>query len=195
MTHEKDAAGEITELLERWRDGDRSVEDRLFRLVYDELRRIARGYLRHERPHHTLNATSLVHEAFLKLKDQNRVSWQNRSHFYAIAATVMRRALLHYAERRKALKRGGGVPHEPLHEATRHLAEKTPEELIALDEALTHLKALNTRWGQVVEYFYFCDLPIREIADLLDLSPTTVKRDLRFARQWLRGELSASDES
>lgn len=181
---------EITQLLERWGVGDSSVEERLFPLVYEELRRIARGYLRHERSDHTLNTTSLVHEAYLVLEKQEDVTWQNRKHFYGVAAIVMRRALLNYAERRNALKRGGGTPDEPLHEHTQRLADTSPARLIELDDALNRLGAINDRWTQVVEFYYYCDLQIDEIADVLDLSASTIKRDLRFARQWLRSEMS-----
>lgn len=181
---------EITQLLERWGEGDHSVEEQLFPMVYEELRRIARGYLRHERPDHTLNTTSLVHEAYLVLEKQEHVTWQNRKHFYGVAAIVMRRALLNYAERRNAQKRGGGIPDEPLHEHTQHLSDTSPARLIELDDALNRLGAINNRWTQVVEFYYYCDLQIDEIANVLDLSPSTIKRDLRFARQWLRSEMS-----
>lgn len=185
---------EITRLLERWDDGDSSVEDRLFDLVYEELRKIARGYLRHERRDHTLTTTSLVSEAYLELEKQEHVSWQNRKHFYGVAAIVMRRALLNYAERRNAQKRGGGVRPEPLHETTQRLSDTSPARLIELDDALNRLGSINERWTQVVDYYYYCDLRIDEIADVLDLSASTIKRDLRFARQWLRSEMSPASE-
>ena len=183
-----DAAPTITQLLVEWGKGDQAALDRLAPLVYEELRRMARTYLRGERPDHTLQATALVHEAYLRLVDQHSVSWQNRAHFFGIASQMMRRILVNHATARAADKRGGGAQKLALDEAA-GLAEGREAELIALDEALKELEKLDQRQGRIVELRYFGGLSIEETAEVLDLSPATVKREWSTARLWLRRRL------
>ena len=175
----------ITELLVEWSQGDQAALDRLAPLVYEELRRMARTYLRGERPDHTLQATALVHEAYLRLVDQRRVSWQNRAHFFGIASQMMRRILVNHAAARAAAKRGGGARKLALDEAA-GLAGGREVELIALDEALKELEKLDQRQSRIVELRYFGGLSLEETAEALDLSPATVKREWSTARLWLR---------
>jgi RNA polymerase sigma factor (TIGR02999 family) len=179
---------EVTQLLQDLAGGDRSVVDSLFPIVYSQLRRQAQGQLRGERKDHTLNATALVHEAYLKLIDQTRVEWQNRAHFFAIAAQAMRRILINYANQRLAQKRGGGAVIATFDEGL-VARESRAEELIALDQALERLRELNERQSKVVEYRFFGGLTQEEIAAVLDVSEPTVRRDWRLARAWLSREL------
>jgi len=179
-----ESAPTITELLIEWGNGDRAALDRLTPLVYDELRQMARTYLRGERPDHTLQATALVHEAYLRLVEQHSVSWQNRAHFFGIASQIMRRILVNHALARKAAKRGGGVTKLSLDEAVSS-ADGREVELIALDEALQELEKLDPRQSHIVELRYFGGLSIEETAEVLDLSPATVKREWDTARLWL----------
>lgn len=179
---------EVTQLLLEWSGGDEEALDQLLPVVYDELRRLAHYHLRRERADHTLSTTALVHEAYLKLVDQHQVDWQNRAHFFAIAAQAMRRILLKYARRRQALKRGAGQVRLSLDKVDL-ISEARSEELIALDEALSRLEVMDERLGRIVEYRYFGGLTIDETAEVLDLSPATVKRDWRTARAWLYREL------
>jgi RNA polymerase sigma-70 factor (ECF subfamily) len=181
---------EVTQLLQELADGDQAVVDSLFPIVYDQLRRLAQGQLRGERKDHTLNATALVHEAYLKLIDQTRVQWQNRAHFFAIAAQAMRRILINYANQRLAQKRGGGEIIATFDEGTM-ARESRAEELIALDQALERLRELDERQSKVVEYRFFGGLTQDEIAAVLDVSAPTVRRDWRMARAWLSRELKA----
>ena len=178
----------ITMMLGQLSDGNREVVDKLLPLVYDELRRLAHGQLRGERADHTLNATALVHEAYLKLVDQERVNWQNRAHFFAIAAQSMRRILINYAESRRAQKRGGGQAVATFSDELMG-GETKAEELIELDEALKRLQDLNERQSKVVEYRFFGGLSQEEIAEVLGVSVPTVKRDWRVAKAWLSREL------
>lgn len=182
---------QITQLLGRLADGDRSVVDAILPLVYDELRRMARGHLRSERKDHTLNATALVHEAYLKLVDQNQVGWQNRAHFLAIAAQAMRRILISYARSRLAEKRGGGEAAVTFNDEFMG-KEARAGELVALDEALLKLKAVSERQCNVVELRFFGGLTEPEIAEAVGVSVPTVKRDWRVARAWLSRELDAT---
>ncbi|RMI19784.1 MAG: sigma-70 family RNA polymerase sigma factor, partial [Calditrichaeota bacterium] len=161
----------------------------LIPLVYDGLHQMAQRHLRRERRGHTLNATALVHEAYMKLVDQKRVNWQNRAHFFAIAAQSMRRILINYAHKRKAQKRGGGQVIVTFVEESMP-RETRAEELIALDEALTRLSKMNERQGKVVEYWFFGGLTHEEIAEVLGVSLPTVRRDWRLARAWLTRELN-----
>lgn len=180
--------GQITQLLKQAGAGNRDAESVLVPLVYQELRRRARKYLRFERPDHTLQPTALVHEAYLKLKNQGRVSWQNRDHFYKVAARVMRRILIDHAREVKASKRGGShykVPIEP----DIALAEENNRDVLAIDEALKRLECENPRHAQVVELRFFGGFTEEEIASILGLSVRTVKRDWRVARAWLYAEL------
>ncbi|MFZ0391251.1 MAG: sigma-70 family RNA polymerase sigma factor [Calditrichia bacterium] len=179
---------EITYLLGELSGGNHTIVDQLMPMVYDELHRMAQLKLLRERRGHTLNATALVHEAYLKLVDQNQVDWQNRAHFFAIASQAMRRILINYAQMRLAEKRGGGNP------VVTFMEESVPrearaEELLALDEALNRLAEMNQRQSQVVEYWFFGGLTHEEIAEVVGVSLPTVRRDWRLARAWLTKEL------
>ena len=179
---------DITALLEDLAGGNRTVVDALLPHVYEELRALARRHLRRERAGHTLNTTALVHEAYLKLVRQDHVDWQNRAHFYGVAALAMRRLLINYAKQRRAEKRGGGDPLATFEEGS-VAREARSEEVIALDEALTRLAAFNERQSQVVTMSFFGGLTHEEIAAVLDVSVPTVRRDWRIARAWLTREL------
>jgi RNA polymerase sigma factor (TIGR02999 family) len=158
-------------------------------LVYDELRRIAARKLRNERTSHTLNATALVHEAWLELTKLNRISWQNRSHYLAIAAQAMRRILIDHAVARRRQKRGGGQAPIHLEGDAWAVADARGEELLALDEALVRLGAMNERQAQVVTYRFYGGMSVEETAETLNVSPATVKREWATARAWLNREL------
>lgn len=179
---------QITVLLRELADGNRAVVDALIPLVYNELRRIADRQMARERPDHTLSATALVHEAYLKLVDQREVDWQNRAHFFAIAAGSMRRILINYAQRRMAEKRGGGAGFVTFNDEIMG-TDARAEELIALDGALERLKDMGRRQADVVEYRFFGGLTHEEIAEVLGVSVPTVQRDWRMARAWLSREL------
>lgn len=181
---------EITDLLQAWAQGDQGASEKLMAVVIEELRRLARGYLRHERAGHTLETTALVNEAYIKLVGQNHIHWQNRSHFFAIAAQCMRRILLDYAKMRRRQKRGGVAQQVELSEVVLMSAEKS-EELLALDDALKKLATADERKGQIVELRYFGGYNIAEIAEILNLSEITIARDWRLARAWLRREISS----
>jgi len=178
----------ITQLLVEWSHGNQQALDRLTPLVYDELRQMARTYLRLERPDHTLQATALVHEAYLRLIDQHSVSWQNRAHFFGIASQMMRRILVNHALTRAAEKRGGGEK-IALNEAI-EFAQQSDIDLIALDEALQELERLDPQQTRIVELRFFGGLSIEETAAALGVSPATVKRDWSTARLWLRRKLA-----
>ncbi len=181
---DKTAPQEITQLLVAWGDGDKQALDRLMPFVYDELRRLARSYMRNQRSDHTLQTTALVNEAYLRLIDSSRVQWQNRTHFFAISAQLMRRILVDSARARAAKKRGGGDPKVTFDEALPVLMEKE-SDLLALDEALTELAGLNERQAQIVEMRYFGGMNEKEIGEALDISTRTVRRDWSAARAWL----------
>jgi RNA polymerase sigma factor (TIGR02999 family) len=180
----------ITDLLLQASDGDGAAMESLYPFVYEELRRVAHRALLREDPAHTLGTTGLVHEAYLRLVDQTRVEWRNRSHFYAIAAQAMRRILVDYARQHQRTKRGGGRQPLTLDENVVSLNERS-ENLIALDEALTRLAAFNPRLSQVVECRFFAGLTEEEIAEATGVAVRTVKRDWAKARGWLYKELSA----
>lgn len=180
----------ITQLLVEWSQGDKQALDQLAPLVYDELRRMARTYLRAERPDHTLQATALVHEAYLRLVDQHSVSWQNRAHFFGIASQMMRRILVNHAIARAAEKRGGGAEKLSLDEAV-SFSNQREIDLIALDEALKELECLDPQQTRIVELRFFGGLSIDETAQALRISPATVKRDWSTARLWLRRKLNS----
>ena len=164
--------------------------EEIFPLVYDELRRIAARKLRDERTSHTLSATALVHEAWLELTKLNRIKWQNRSHYLAIAAQAMRRILIDYAVARRRQKRGGGQPIESLDEGDAlAIAHVRGDELVALDEALERLSALNARQARIVECRFYGGMSVEETAEALNVSPATVKREWATARAWLNREL------
>jgi RNA polymerase sigma-70 factor, ECF subfamily len=178
------ASQDITRLLLAWGAGDQAALDELMPLVYAELRKLARGYMRNQPADHTLQTTALVNEAYLRLIDSSRVNWQNRTHFFAISAQLMRRILVDFARRRSSLKRGGEVHKVELDEAlVRPLEQKT--DLVALDEALKILAELAPRQSQVVELRYFGGLSEEEIAAHLEISVRTVRRDWSAARAWL----------
>ncbi|NNF58542.1 MAG: sigma-70 family RNA polymerase sigma factor [Rhodothermaceae bacterium] len=182
------APPEVTQLLHQWQQGDEAALDALVPLVYDELRRQAHRHMQHERDDHTLSTTALVHEAFLNLAGEVDVAWQDRTHFFAIASRVMRRVLIWYARRRNAAKRGGGRAPVSLDEAV-VLSDSRVEELLALDQALAQLEAMDERLCRVVECRHFGGLSVQETAEALSISPATVKRDWQTARAWLRREL------
>ena len=183
----------LTELLRKWSDGDRQAQDQLFRAVYDELQRQAARYLRRENRGLTLQTSDLIHEAYFRLIDQRDVQWQNRLHFYAIAAQQMRRILVDHARHRKAAKRGGSDIRLPMEEA---IGVSTGQDLdfVALDEALTRLAAIDVQQNQVVELRFFSGLSVEETAKVLGVSERTVKRDWQVAKAWLRRELSKHRE-
>lgn len=183
-----DSRTEVTALLQDWAAGDREALDRIIPLVYDELRRLAQRRLSRERPDHTLGATALVHEAYLRLVDVERAGFQSRAHFLAMASRVMRRLLVDHARQRDAVKRGGGERPAPLDEAL-HLASVDATRFLELDGALHRLEAIDARQARILEQHYFGGLSIDEIADATDTSRSTVKRQLRFARAWLAAEL------
>jgi len=183
----------VTRLLEAWRAGDDRALEELMPLVYGELRRLASRYLRHERADHTFEAHDLIHEAFLRLVGQRQVDWQDRSHFFAIAAQSMRRVLVDHARRRGASRRGGAVRHlVPADEA--ELAIKTDTELLALDDALTDLAKQDGPLAHIVELRYFGGFDHDEIAGLLGVSNPTVRRRWRLAKAWLYRRLSESEK-
>jgi RNA polymerase sigma factor (TIGR02999 family) len=178
----------VCELLRAWSDGDTSALERLTPFVYDELHRLARRYMRGERPGHSLQTTALVNEAYMRLVGYERMQWQNRAHFFAVSAQLMRRILVEHA-RRHNLKRGGGVPHVSLDEAA-FVGGERAADLVALDDAMNTLAQLDPRKAQVVEMRFFGGLTEDEIAAALDVSAETVRRDWRLARSWLRRKLS-----
>ena len=182
---------EITALLQAHAAGDAGALERLLPRVYDELRGIARNRLRRERPDHTLATTELVHEAFLKLMPFDRVDWRGRAHFFAVASRAMRNVLVEYAERRNALKRGGGAVAFTLDEHD-GATEQPVDELIALSDALRRLEQMDARQARVVECRYFGGLSLDETAAALNISPATVSRDWTFARAWLHRELTTA---
>ncbi len=181
----------VTALLLSWSDGDRNALDQLLPLVYDELHRQAAARLRRERPDHTLQPTALVHEAYLRLVDQRRANWRNRSQFFGVAAAMMRRILVNHARDRAALKRGGAIEKVSLSDAVEWAGAKELD-LLGLDDALGRLAALDPRKGQIVDLKFFAGLNTDEIAEVLQVSPSTVERDWRFARAWLYDALSAA---
>lgn len=180
---------EITRLLLAWGEGDESALAALTPMVEAELRRRARRFMRGERAGHTLQTTALVNEAYLRLVDSQKVRWQNRAHFFAVSAQLMRRILVDFARSRGYQKRGGGAQHVELEEAAVVAAERGAE-LVALDEALEALARLHRRQSQVVELRYFGGLTEAEVAEVLDVSEATVRLDWKHARAWLRRELS-----
>lgn len=183
-------APDVTMLLKNWQEGDPSASAQLMPLVYEELRRLARNYLQRERADHTLQATALVHEAYLKLIDDQNVTWKDRAHFYGIAARLMRRILVEHARAHNAAKRGGLEQKLTLDEA-RNLPTKGAVELVALDSALQDFAQSYPRKSEVVELKFFGGLDTKEISEVLQMSEKTVLRDWNFAKLWLCRELSA----
>jgi RNA polymerase sigma-70 factor, ECF subfamily len=182
---------ETTGLLEQWSGGNQAALDRLYPLVYEELRRIARSYMKREPKGHTLQTTALINEAYVRLVDQHSVHWQNRSHFFAISAQIMRRILVDHARRYLHAKRGGGARKISLDEGM-IVAKERSEEVLMLDEALTSLARMDPRRSQVVELRYFAGLNNKEIATVLKISENTVMRDWNLARAWLYQQLSGA---
>jgi RNA polymerase sigma factor (TIGR02999 family) len=182
---------EITNLLVAWGNGDQEALDQLVPLVNAELHRLARGYLARERPGHILQTTALINEAFIRLIDWQNSSWQNRAHFFGVAAEMMRRILVDYAVKWKSEKRGGRAPHVTLEEAAAVFPERNPD-LVELDAALVKLAALNSRQCRVIVLRFFGGLTLEEIAEVLGVSLGTVKRDMTLAKLWLLGELKGA---
>ncbi|HTK29356.1 MAG TPA: sigma-70 family RNA polymerase sigma factor [Vicinamibacterales bacterium] len=183
-----DSSGEVTRLLVNWSQGDLRAREALLPLVYGELRRLAASYLRREREDHTLQPTALVHEAYLRLVEERRVNWQGRSHFFGVAATLMRRILVDHARARLSGKRGGGMPRVPLTD-TVMMSRERPDELLALDQGLTRLALVDPQQGRIVELRAFAGLSVEETSQALGISPATVKRDWAVARAWLSREI------
>jgi len=179
---------DVSALLQAWSEGDQSALDRLTPIVYDELHRLARHYMSGERSAHSLQTTALVNEAYLRLVDYKRMQWQNRAHFFAVSAQLMRRILVDHA-RRHNLKRGAGVLHVSLEEAA-VIGGDRDEDLVALDDALHALARFDTRKSQVVELRFFGGLSVEETAEVLRISPITVMRDWSTARAWLYREMN-----
>ena len=182
-------SGQITQLLQSWNEGDLGAIEKLVPLVYDELHRLAQRYMCDEQPDHTLQATALVNEAYLRLVDSSHANWESRTHFFGVCAQVMRRILVDWARSRHALKRGGDVRALDLDEALA-VAKQPGTDLVAVDDALTALSAVDPRKGQVVELRFFGGLSVKETAEVLKVSPETVQRDWKLAKSWLRRELS-----
>jgi RNA polymerase sigma-70 factor, ECF subfamily len=179
---------DVTVLLKQLSNGNQEALAELVPVVYDELRRLAAYYLRRERSDHTLQATALVHEAYLRLVDQRHVDWKNRNHFFGVAAQLMRRVLLMHAREHQAAKRGGGAQKVSLDE-TAIFSPAQAEELVALDELLTRLDALDPQQARVVEFRFFAGLSVKETAELMNISTATVKRDWAMAKAWLAREM------
>lgn len=183
--------GQVTDLLIRFRHGDRLAEAQLIPLVYDELRRLASRYLNRERGDHTLQPTALVHEAFIRMVNEDQPDWQNRAHFFGVAARLMRQILVDHARRRQSLKRGGSRERTDLDEKFMVYSPEKSAELLALDDALDRLAHQDERQSRVVEMKYFVGLDIDDIAKVLDISPRTVKRDWTMAKAWLHQEMTS----
>jgi RNA polymerase sigma factor (TIGR02999 family) len=190
LTHKQ-----ITSMLRAWGAGDSSVSEELIRAVYKELRWRARHQLQRERANHTLQTTALINEAYLKLVEQRSINWQNRSQFFGLAAEIMRRILVDHAKTRHRQKRGGGVDHLPLEAGlTIAVSNKNQVDVIALDEALKRLAKIDHQQVRIVELRYFSGLSVEDTADVLGISPATVKRDWAVAKAWLRHELTRKAE-
>lgn len=185
-------SSDVSLLLSELSRGNQEAGEKLVPLVYEELKRLAKSYMRRERPDHTLQATALVNEAYLKLVKQNAVNWQGRSHFFGIAAQLMRRILIDHARGHLREKRGGAKEVLPLNEALVFSPERS-EELVILDEALERLSKIDARQSRIVELRFFGGLSVEEAAEFLGISPKTVKRDWSVAKAWLHGELRQTD--
>jgi RNA polymerase sigma factor (TIGR02999 family) len=181
--------GDVTGLLDEWTRGDRGALDRLMPLVYAELRKLARHFLVAERRGHTLDSRALVHEAFLRLINQRNVRWQNRAHFFGIASQMMRRILVDHARKRLAARRNAAMYRLSIADGLMPAREREPE-LLALDEAIAALSALDPRQGRIVELRFFGGLTVEETAEVIEASPATVKREWATAKLWLRHEIA-----
>ncbi|MEK6285867.1 MAG: sigma-70 family RNA polymerase sigma factor [Acidobacteriota bacterium] len=175
---------EVTQLLLSWNTGDDKALDELIPLVYSELRRLARLYMRRERSNHTLQTSALINEAYLRLVDQQKVEWQDRAHFFAVAAQIMRNILIDHARKYQSARRGAGAQQVPLDESVIANSQRA-SELVALDDALVSLTTFDSRKSQIVELQFFGGLTIEEIAEVMKISPATVKRELQAAKLWL----------
>jgi RNA polymerase sigma factor (TIGR02999 family) len=183
------SAHEVTQLLRAWSEGDQEALDKLTPLVYEELHRAAHRYMAQQRPGHTLQTTALINEVYLRLVDVREVTWQDRAHFFAVCARLMRRVLTDLARSRGYLKRGGGSPHVSVDEALL-VSREPPADLVALDDGLNALAAFDPRKSQVVELRFFGGLSVDETAEVLKVSPKTVDREWKLARLWLREEMN-----
>lgn len=187
-----DDAGDVTRLLRQLRAGRPEAAEQLVPLIYAELRRIAGAQMANERRGHTLQATAVVHEAYLRLAGEQDIEWQNRAHFFGIAARTMRRVLLDYARQRHAGKRGGRDARKVKMDAELLVADDRLEEVVAIDEVLTRLSAMDEEQGRIVELRFFAGLNVEETAEAMGLSPSTVKREWRLAKAWLDRELASA---
>lgn len=191
MAARKSSAEDITEQLQAWGGGkDTEASDAVLNLVYDELHRQARQYLRRERAGHTLQTTALVHEVYLKLIKQKNIAWESRSHFFAVAAKLMRQILIDYARTKHRAKRGGAGDKVPLENALTVRVSDTDFDLLALDQALTRLAAKEEHLAKIVELRFFSGLGVEDTAEVLGISDSTVKRDWQMAKAWLHRELT-----
>lgn len=181
---------EVTELLKDWSAGDESAPDKLMPLVMNELRRLAHRYMRREKPGHTLQTSALINEAYVRLVDQSKIQWEGRSHFFGIAARLMRQILVDQARRRSFAKRGGGALRVSLSEAAAVAVEQSAN-VMALDDALEKLEKIDRRKSRIIELRFFGGMSIEETAEALKVSPGTVMREWTFARAWLRNEMGA----
>lgn len=186
----QDSTDDVTQLLIKLTDGNAQVLDDLLPLIYDELRVLANRYLRRERKEHTLQPTALVHEAYLKLVDQTQVRWQNRAHFFGVAAQIMRRILVDHARKHTADKRGGEFEKLPIEEEILVVSDEKSVELLALDEALENLAKIDPQKSKIVELRYFGGLSVEETAEVMGVSAVTIKRQWRMAKAWLYGQVA-----
>jgi RNA polymerase sigma factor (TIGR02999 family) len=193
MSGTDDRSHEISRLLREWGDGDRKAMDELLPLVYDELHRQAHRFLRRERNGHTLQTTALIHEAYLNVVGQKCITLQNREHFFAISANVMRRILVNYANARHRQKRGGSAENLELNDSILIATKSREFDLLALDEALTRLAKMDRQQAKIVELRYFGGLTIEQTAAVLGISPATIKRDWKLTKAWLYRELSGNN--
>lgn len=183
---------EVTQLLISWRNGDSEALDKLIPMVYAELRKLARRHMARESPDHTLQTSALINETYLKLVDQQNVQWQNRAHFFAVAAQVMRHILMDHARSHRYQKRGAGAPKVAFDENT-GLSDERAAELVSLDDALTALAEIDPRKSRIIELRFFGGLSVEETAVIMKISPVTVSREWRAARAWLRREMATGE--
>jgi len=186
--------GDITRLLREFRRGNAQATEQLISLIYAELRRLASACMRRERPGNTLQATELVHEAYLKLLGQREVEWHDRAHFFAVAATLMRRVLLDHARKRHAAKRGS-APHKATLDEALLISDEHLEQVLAMDECLTRLAAIDAQQARLVELRFFAGLNVEEIAEIMSISTATVKREWAYAKAWLHREMTRGKAS
>ena len=194
MVHKSQATTDVTSLLQAWSTGDRSAQEKLWPVVFAELKRLARRHLAHERPDHTLQSAALVNEAYRRMVDWKNSGWHNRAQFFAMCARMMRQILVDHARSREYQKRGGGDYKVALDESA-IVSESRGPQFIELDDALNRLAEINPRKAQVVELRFFGGLSVEEVAEVLKVSRLTVIRDWNFARAWLRTEMSGANES